>query len=55
MTKARSAFYELDSRICRTVKFGDGSVVEIEGRGTILFITKTAFLFYLRIKQKERI
>ena len=40
MTGARSAFYELDSRICEMVKFGDGSVVEIDGRGTILFISK---------------
>lgn len=40
MTGARSAFFELDSRIRETVKFGDGSVVEIEGRGTILFVSK---------------
>ena len=40
MTGAKSAFSELDSRIRRTVKFGDGSVVEIEGHGTILFVGK---------------
>ena len=40
MTRAKSAFSELDSRIRGTVKFGDGSIVEIEGRGTILFIGK---------------
>ena len=40
MTGARSAFSELDSGIRGTVKFGDGSVVEIEGRGTILFVSK---------------
>ena len=40
MTGARSAFSELDSGICGTVKFGDGSVVEIEGRDTFLFISK---------------
>ena len=40
MTEATSAFSELDSEICETVKFGDGSVVEIEGRDTILFVGK---------------
>jgi hypothetical protein len=38
MTDSRSAFSELDFEICRSVKFGDGSVINIEGRGTILFI-----------------
>ena len=38
--QARSAFSELVSRICEIVKFGNGSVVEIEGRGTILFADK---------------
>ena len=36
----RSAFSELDSRIRRTVKFGNGSVNEIEWRDTILFVGK---------------
>ena len=40
MTGARSAFSELDSGIRGMVKFGDGSVVKIEGRGTILFVSK---------------
>ena len=40
MTGAKSAFLTLDSGIRGTVKFGDGSVVEIEGRGTILFLGK---------------
>ena len=40
MTGARSAFSELYSEIHGTEKFGDGSVVEIEGRGTILFVSK---------------
>jgi hypothetical protein len=41
MTGARRAFSELDSRIRGTVKFGDGSVIEIKGRSTILFIGKS--------------
>ena len=40
MTGARSAFSELDLGIRGTVKFGDSSVVKIEGRDTILFISK---------------
>ena len=40
MTGAKSAFSKLDPGICRTVKFGDGSVVEIEGHDTILFVSK---------------
>ena len=40
MTGAKSVFSELDSGICRTVKFGEGSVVKIEGRDTILFVGK---------------
>ena len=41
MTGARSAFSELNSGIRGTMNFGDGSVVEIEGRSTILlFINK---------------
>jgi hypothetical protein len=37
MTGVRSAFTEIDSSITGSVKFGDGSHVEICGRGTILF------------------
>ena len=40
MTGAKSAFSELDSGIRGMVKFGDGSVVEIEGHDTILFVDK---------------
>ncbi|XP_022983366.1 uncharacterized protein LOC111481973 [Cucurbita maxima] len=40
MTGAKSVFSELDSGIRGTVKFGDGSVVEIEGHDTILFVHK---------------
>ena len=40
MIRARFSFSELDSGIRGTVKFGDGSVVEIEERDTILFIGK---------------
>ena len=37
MTGDASVFAELDTGIIGTVRFGDGSVVEIAGRGTILF------------------
>ena len=40
MAGAKSAFFELDSGICGMVKFGDGSVVEIKGRDTILLVDK---------------
>ena len=40
MTEARSTFSELNSGIRGTVNFGDGSVVEIEGCNTILFVSK---------------
>jgi hypothetical protein len=40
MTGARAAFSELDFGIRGSVKFGDGSVIEIEGKGTILFLGK---------------
>jgi hypothetical protein len=40
MTGARSSFSELDTGVRGTVKFGDGSVVDIEGRGTVLFKCK---------------
>jgi hypothetical protein len=41
MTDAWGAFSELDSDICGTVRFGDGSIIEIEGRGTTLFTCKS--------------
>jgi len=37
MTGERSIFSELDTGVHGTVRFGDSSVVAIEGRGTILF------------------
>ena len=40
MTGCHHAFAKLDSKVCGNVQFGDGSVVEIEGRGTIVFICK---------------
>ena len=40
MTGNRVAFSELDQSITGTVKFGDGSVVDIIGCGTILFAAR---------------
>lgn len=40
MTGNRAAFSELDLSITGIVKFGDGSVVDITGRGTIIFATR---------------
>ena len=40
MTGVREIFTELNSNVHGSVKFGDGSVVEIEGIGTILFVGK---------------
>ncbi|XP_073359651.1 uncharacterized protein [Aegilops tauschii subsp. strangulata] len=37
MTGDRSIFAELDESVTGTVRFGDGSVVQIRGRGTIAF------------------
>ena len=33
-----TVFSELDRHVAGTVRFGDGSVVEIEGRGTVVFV-----------------
>jgi hypothetical protein len=41
MTGSRNVFAELNTDITGTVKFGDGSVVSIEGKGTVLFACKT--------------
>ena len=41
MTGDRAAFAELDTEITGSVKFGDGSTVEICGQGTVLFICKS--------------
>ncbi|XP_074328235.1 uncharacterized protein LOC141666139 [Apium graveolens] len=40
MTGLRSKFNELDERVTRQVKFGDGSLVEIKGKGSMLFKCK---------------
>jgi hypothetical protein len=40
MTGVRSVFTELDTNIRGTVRFRDGSVVEIEEIGTVLFTCK---------------
>ena len=37
MTGVRGVFAELDNGVTGTVKFGDGSLVSICGRGTIVF------------------
>jgi hypothetical protein len=41
MTGERSAFTEIDNKVHGTVRFGDGAVANIEGRGTILVRCKT--------------
>jgi hypothetical protein len=41
MTGAHEVFTEINTSICGSVRFGDGSVVAIEGRATILFEAKT--------------
>jgi hypothetical protein len=41
MSGARSAFSEIDFGVRGSVKFGDDSVVEIEGHGTIIFLGDT--------------
>ena len=40
MTGSWSVFVELNTGIAGTIKFGDGSVVTIEGKGTVLFAYK---------------
>ena len=37
MTGDRDAFADLDEKVSGKVRFGDGSVVAIRGRGTVLF------------------
>jgi hypothetical protein len=41
MTGDRSMFAEFNPAMCGTVRFGDGSVVNIEGRGMVLFACKS--------------
>jgi hypothetical protein len=40
MTGDRSVFSKLNHDVRGTVRFGDGSVAEIEGSGTIIFSCK---------------
>ncbi|XP_074363891.1 uncharacterized protein LOC141705649 [Apium graveolens] len=40
MTGLRSKFNELDERVTGQVKFGDGSLVEIKGKGSVMFKCK---------------
>jgi hypothetical protein len=41
MNKSREIFVELNSQIIDTVKFGDGSITKIEGRGSIVLTCKS--------------
>ncbi|KAJ0500497.1 putative RNA-directed DNA polymerase [Helianthus annuus] len=47
MTGLNEVFAELDEKITGQVRFGDGSKVEIKGRGTILFNCKNGDQFIL--------
>ena len=40
MTGNRVTFVELDTGVVGTIKFGDNSGVEIQGRGTVVFQCK---------------
>jgi hypothetical protein len=40
MSGSRATFTELDAAVCGTVRFGNDSVAEIEGRGSVVFIYK---------------
>jgi hypothetical protein len=40
MSKCQAAFMKLDTVVLGTVRFGDDSVAQIEGRGTIMFVWK---------------
>jgi hypothetical protein len=41
MTGSWNVFTELNTEVTRTIKFGDWSMVAIEGKGTVLFACKT--------------
>ena len=43
MTGNRAAFSELDTGVVGTVKFGDNSGVDIQGRGTVVFQCKNVY------------
>ena len=42
MTGQREYFFDLDSTMRGSVKFGDASAMEIEGVGSVIFVAKTA-------------
>ena len=61
MTGCSNVFAEIDKTVTGTVKFGDGSVVEIRGIGTILFAGKNgehkalSGVYYIpRLKNSDR-
>lgn len=37
MSETRAAFTTLDAGVGSSIKFGDGSMVQIERRGTVIF------------------
>jgi hypothetical protein len=41
MAGAHGAFSELDTGVCGTMRFGDGLVVHIKGRGTIILDSRS--------------
>lgn len=41
MTGRRDVFAELDTGVTGSIKFGNGSIVDIRGRGTVLFSCQT--------------
>lgn len=41
MNSSKAAFSKLEGNVIGTVKFGDGSRLEIRGRGTIIFRCRT--------------
>ena len=47
MTGSRSALFDLDESVKGRVRFGDGSVTEICGRGSVLFECKNGEHFTL--------
>lgn len=48
MTGHRSKFTDLDEGVVGKVKFGDGSTVEIQGKGTVHFVTDNGKIVYSR-------
>jgi hypothetical protein len=44
MTGVKHFFTELDMQVCGTIRFGDGSVTRIEGRGTIILTCRNGII-----------